>query len=417
MNVFSSHYLGVIGSGELTFRESRYDVVPDGPAYTYQKNAYKWADVIYVGGEGGTLAPTDYDMAYKRVLYCNIVLDGLQKLKQQSDTDPDRIGMVRGDALFRRALDFYNLAQLYCEVYDENRLDVAKGIVLRMSSSIAENVGRGTLRETYDRIIRDLDEAESLLPDRAEVVFRPSKASVRALLARLYLQVEKYDKALEYANLALALHDDLLDYNGVAVSTNYRFPLYGIANPEVIFTNALYGNVAVAETFTMIDRNLLALYGDNDLRKDIFFKTDQQNEVVFYGSYYGNELLFTGFATDELYLIKAETLARVGNLADATNTINHLGRHRYEKENFRSMTFVDEEELLDFIVEERRRELVLRGVRWEDLRRFNKDPKRRVTLRRELHGEIYELLPESKKWVWPLPMEAVMLGGLEQNER
>jgi hypothetical protein len=81
------------------------------------------------------------------------------------------------------------------------------------------------------------------------------------------------------------------------------------------------------------------------------------------------------------------------------------------------MTFVDEEELLDFIVEERRRELVLRGVRWEDLRRFNKDPKRRVTLRRELHGEIYELLPESKKWVWPLPMEAVMLGGLEQNER
>lgn len=415
MNVRSSHYLGIVGGDEYYIEDQFYNTWPNGVTYTYQKNAYTWEDQVYIGDEGGTVNPTDYDMAYQRILYCNIVLDGISNM---IDVDDElKKGQVRGDALFRRALDFYNLAQLYCEVYRQNRLETAYGIPLRTSSSINRHVERGTLGQVYEQILQDLHEAITLLPDLPLVVFRPSKVAAYTLLTRVYLQMEDFDMAMEFAKKALAIKNTLIDYNTVEEVDNYRFPQYGIDNDEVIFTNEIYYNVAVEEVRICIDSNLLSLYEKYDLRKTLYYKTDDMGKTIFWGSYYGSREFFSGFATDELYLTLAECYARLGRIDEANEKMNFFLKNRISKDYFIPISIADQAAIISFILKERRKSLVLRGVRWEDLRRLNKDTAYSTTLRKVVNGKEYLLKPGDKKWVWPLPQEAVLIGGLEQNNR
>ncbi|WP_164108681.1 MULTISPECIES: RagB/SusD family nutrient uptake outer membrane protein [Sphingobacterium] len=416
MNVLSSSYLGIVGSGEYHIEDAYYNAIPTGATYSYQKNAYVWAKDVYLGGEGGTTNPTDYDMAYQRILYCNIVLDGVERIAK-GEHDAVALAQLKGDALFRRSLDFYNLAQLYCEVYDESRKNLAYGIPLRLSSSLDEHKGRGTLAQTYDRIVSDLSEALALLPNLPVNVFRPSKIAVYTLLSRVYMQKGNYDMALQVLVEALKIKADLIDFNSLSVGNNYRFPLYGIGNKEVIFTNATNYNVGVDESRVTVNAQLLGLYAEDDLRKKVYFFKDNKNKTLFYGSYYGNRNLFTGLATDELYLSISECLVRSDRTEEALDWLNRLLRKRMVNKNFEPVLIKDKNLLLKFVLEERQKELLLRGIRWEDMRRLNKESEILTTLRRVVNGKEFVLAPRGKNWVWPLPLEAVQLGGLEQNER
>jgi starch-binding outer membrane protein, SusD/RagB family len=68
------------------------------------------------------------------------------------------------------------------------------------------------------------------------------------------------------------------------------------------------------------------------------------------------------------------------------------------------------------ILQERRKELPFTAdVRWEDLRRLNKDPNFQKTIVRVLNGTTYTLPPNDPKYVLPIPENEVQLSGLQQN--
>ncbi len=70
------------------------------------------------------------------------------------------------------------------------------------------------------------------------------------------------------------------------------------------------------------------------------------------------------------------------------------------------------------ILEERRKELPFTGqLRWEDLRRLNKDQRFAKILVRTIAGNEYQLLPNSKRYVFPIPDIEIELSGIPQNER
>lgn len=71
--------------------------------------------------------------------------------------------------------------------------------------------------------------------------------------------------------------------------------------------------------------------------------------------------------------------------------------------------------VLDLILLERRRELCFRGIRWEDLRRLNKEGGHIAVKERIVNNFVFKLEPKSKKYVWPIPESAVEIGHLEQN--
>jgi hypothetical protein len=163
---------------------------------------------------------------------------------------------------------------------------------------------------------------------------------------------------------------------------------------------------------------LYSLYDSYDLRKIIFFRSRNSN-MRFYGSYGGSiaQPAFGGIATDEIYLIKAECLARMNKVMESMEVLNKLLSTRWITGTFMPQAAVDRDEALSKIVMERRKELIFRGLRWEDLRRLNPDPKFSVTLMRSLDGQTYDLPPNDLKYIFPIPQNEIDLSGIQQSPR
>ncbi|MBO9572090.1 MAG: RagB/SusD family nutrient uptake outer membrane protein, partial [Chitinophagaceae bacterium] len=212
-----------------------------------------------------------------------------------------------------------------------------------------------------------------------------------------------------YADSSLELNSVLLDYNlHTPVSTRRSF---SIANPEVIFNNIPY-----SQQFSglSVPADLFESYDDDDLRKEFFF---QPGTNVFRGGYSGAPTLFTGIATDELLLIRAECRARAGLINEALNDLNTLLQNRYKTGEFTPLTAATAEEALALILTERRKELLFRGTRWTDLRRLNQEPGHEVTLTRVVDGITYTLAPNSPLYVFPIPENEIKLTNIPQNIR
>lgn len=402
----SSHSLGWIGSDEVLINKSQYDIFPSGIEYDYQRNAYIWANEIYQGGE----ISTDWNLAHNRILCANLVLEGVL---EDGDSANHLIAETRGTALFHRALNWYSLAQLYCPQYDPVTADFDQGLPLRTSSDVTLNPQRSSVSETYAAVIEDLELAAGLLPARHESIFLPGRAAVYSLLARIWIHMGDFKSAGTFASLALDIQSDLIDFNDLVPFGDYTFQAYGNGNCEIIFYNSMSNLLTFGSAYYyQVDTNLMSLYEKGDLRKEHYFELGGNR---FIGSYTGNNTHFTGFTTAELYLILAECKARAGLNSEALSILNKLRKHRMDAELYQPLEAV--EDVLGRVLEERRKELVFRGTRWEDLRRLNKEPGREQKLTRLIGDDRVELMPGSPKYVWPLPVEAISVGGYQQNQR
>jgi len=413
----TSHALGMMGNDEYYIIDAYYNIFPS--YIQYQKRAYTWEREIYDGTE---LYMLDWNEGYKRILWSNLALEGFEKIKN-GDVSTEQLNMAKGTALFHRAWNYYNLAQLYCPVYDEGTAKSQLGLPLRLESDLTLRVSRASLADTYRQIVTDLETAERLLPDYPEVVLRPGKGAVYGLLARVALQMGAIDEALNYANSGLALHTALLDFNAVAFDQAPTFQPKGEGNPEVIFMASLatLSNLDLIAYYRQNpDTALMDSYAEGDLRAKAFFReinNGMKHEYI--GSYDGTSLstYFTGIATDELYLVRAECAARLGDVDRALADLNLLRKHRFESGTYEELASNDPAEVLGWVIAERKKELVWRGTRWEDLRRLNKEPTYATTLVRKVNGQEFTLPPQSERYVWPIPLDAVAAGGYVQNER
>lgn len=378
----------------------------------YEKNAYIWADDI----DGG-VTMSDWNVPYQQVFYSNVVLDGLMdyELKSNEKQEFDRI---KGSALFHRAFAFYNLVQLYAKPFDKSTASSILGIPIRLTADVNEKSVRASLQQTYERIIVDLKEAEILLPLSFSFSSRPNKVAVQALLARIYLSMEEYELALHYANEVLKINSTLIDYNTLSKTSSSPFPLTpNIFNTEILFYSKTNSYSYSTSTNTTVEPNLYLLYNNNDLRRTIYFTG--ANPISFKGRYTGNiGALFSGLTTSEIFLIKAECEARIGDYLSAMSGLNALLKTRYiNTAPYISLNAENKMAALKIILEERRKELVFRGLRWSDLRRLNRDINFQVTITRVLDGETYTLLPNSNRYTFPIPTIEVLRSGIQQNPR
>ncbi len=417
MNTRSSHSLGIIGADEFMVPEARYEAFPTAVNRIWQAKAYVWSDDVFQGKEGTTSDPLDWNMGYQRILWCNLVLDGLAKL-DVDEANKREWENTKGIALFHRAFNYYSLAQLFCPAYREETIKSEFGLPLRLEADVTGMTLRSTVGDTYKQIIRDLMEAEMLLPDQSITVFRPSKNAVYALLARVYLQMGDYQNALEFTDRCIRISAALMDFNTLNPLASRSFPPNGQGNPEVIFMNSVFQQWILRDAYFSADPQLLSSYDSTDLRKSLYFTSNASTgNVLFKGSYEGTANFFTGLATDEVYLIGAEASARQQDVSRALNYLNDLRKHRYDQTDFSLLQSNDQNEVLGWVLQERRKELILRGTRWEDLRRLNQDPEHAKTLIRELGELMIQLTPGDVKYVWPIPLEVIQYGGYKQNPR
>ncbi|HCL05345.1 MAG TPA: hypothetical protein DHW64_05015 [Chitinophagaceae bacterium] len=96
--------------------------------------------------------------------------------------------------------------------------------------------------------------------------------------------------------------------------------------------------------------------------------------------------------------------------------MNTLLQKRWRTGTFTPVTAANAADALNKIIAERRKELVWRGLRWQDLKRFNKQGAN-IRLQRILGTDNYLLEPGSNKYIFPIPQEEISLSGIIQNTR
>ncbi|HLZ85786.1 MAG TPA: RagB/SusD family nutrient uptake outer membrane protein [Puia sp.] len=378
-------------------------------------NAYVWATDIYQG-QGQV---EDWDAPYTQVYYANTVLEQLPTVPIVTE-NAQQWAEEQGSALFLRAYAFYNIAQLFAPAYDTNSAASDLGIPLRLHSDVKAPSVRASVAATYTQILSDLRQASALLSPEISLSYRnrPSKPAALAMLARVYLSMRDYTHAGLYADSALQLYDSLIDYNTVSAAGVRPFTKL---NAETIYqSNFLsYTQCLEANTYPncIVDSLLYQSYAANDLRRILFYTINANGHPNIKFGYSGLAFPFSGLATDECFLIRAECAARAGNTTAALNDLNTLLKNRWKTGSFVPVTAASPAEALDIILAERRKELAFRGIRWSDLRRLNKGGKN-ITLQRVLNGITSTLPPNSPLYTLPIPPDVLNDNpGMQQNQR
>jgi hypothetical protein len=377
-----------------------------------EHNAYVWASDIY-GGQGGV---EDWDDPYQQVFYANVVLDGLPNVMVNS-SNAQMWNSLQGTAYFIRAYAFYNLAQLFAPVYNSATASKDLGIPLRLSSAINQVSVRASVKNTYDTIVAELQTASALLPRLPDSTHlnRPSKTAALAMLARVYLSMNDYTNAWIYADSCLKIYSPLIDYNAVPLYTKRSLSM---TNKEIIYQSHLLSTSGVLGAISLpciVDSNLYRSYADSDLRKYILFdkvKGPSGVEIIIINTGYSGPSVhfFTGLATDEVYLIRAECSVRDSRPGDAASDLNSLlvNRMAYDSVVYYSSSTAT----VDAVLTERRKELVFRGLRWTDLRRLNISGSE-IGLNR-FGNPLDTLKPNDPRYVLPIPPD---VPGLIPNKR
>lgn len=397
-------YLGEIGGDDYYLQDDTWNAF----SYPPEKNGYIWAKDILEGNPSA-----DWENMYQIVFYANNVLEGLDKI-----TNPEnkaQYNSIEGSALFFRGYAFYQLAQLFCAPYSATSSNNGPGIPLRLKSDINEPTVRSTIAETYSQILDDLSKAVPLLPVEVMIKTRPDKTAAYAMLSKVYLLIQDYGHSLAYADSALEQNlNSIVDLNSVDTLASYPMEQY---NSEVIFQTTLNYSSNLSPWCINIDSVLFASYKDNDLRKPAWF-TLNDGRMVFKGNYNGSSpYYFSGLALDEIYFNKAECLVRTGKLQEGMDVLNSFLENRYRAGTMTPVVVSDEAGAIQAILQERRKELLFRGVRWSDLRRLNLDPATAKTLHRWIDGNNYDLPPNSPNYVLPIEERVIQLSGIEQNIR
>ncbi|MBB4120009.1 hypothetical protein GGR32_002321 [Mesonia hippocampi] len=307
--------------------------------------------------------------SYNLVYMSNAVLEGLESSPNLSVSVKNQL---RGESLFIRSLAHFYLINLFGEIPYITTTDFEMNKeVLRMP------------KETiYENILLDLTEAKTLLGDTyiSEERIRANKWAVSALLARVYLYMERWEEAEMESSL---LMDNTLLFN-LETDINNEFLKESTSailqlKSKNTGANSQEGTTFIFVTapppFVALTNTLVAAMEGNDLRKTHWIGEVTDGNGTWYFPYKYKQYSNTGnsmeysivFRLAEQYLIRAEARARQHNISGAQDDLNRIR----QRAGLANTTATDTESLLEAILNERRFELFTEhGHRWFDIRRF-----------------------------------------------
>lgn len=369
--------------------------LPDQRLYTFDSE-------VFGDGESDGL----WEYSYNRIYTYNVII---QEVMGSTQATEDHKKQVRAEALMGRAFEYLTLVNAYGKHYDPATAATDPGVPLMLDEDINKtNLQRASVQAVYDQIKKDLDEAAFDLPERPVLnAFRASKPVGYGMLARMYLYMGDYEKALENAKISL----------------EHNSALQSILPYEVVDVNKWIGRINVPDRANNPENIYIRLapytfglsssvYGSEDLIK-LYDKEKDMRYLLYFTRYidgvdsdydFWAPFLYTNMAmaTPEIYLIAAECEARIGKIENAMKYINTLRDNRI-KDNV-ALTASTKQEALKLVLEERRRELTFVGcTRLIDLKRLNREPEFAKTIIHEVEGVEYKLEPNSPKYILPIP--------------
>jgi hypothetical protein len=400
-NVFNGQAtLPSIASEEVWISDAGYAALSN----PIEQAVFIWSDDPYPSGFSG-----DWNSLYEQVFYSNVALEVLEDFEGEQS---EFYQTLLGSAYFYRGYAYLQLVSEFAMPYQKaGGNESLLGIVLKSTADVNEELERANLQESYDQIDADLTRAVELLPENNMPKTRPSKAIALGVLSRFYLSTFQYTLAAQSAREALGIYTDRLDFNELDVDARRPFTRF---DEETLFYSTLFSYSYLRSTQVFVDSALMDLYEEVDLRKPAFFDETSSGNFNYTGKLSGATQNFGGISVGELYLNASEALVRTGKDEVALSMLNELISLRHQSEAWMPLSELSSEELLERILEERRKELIGRGLRWMDLRRLNQEVEAE-TLVRVVNGIRYELAPNSPRYAFPIPMDEISRSGIVQN--
>jgi hypothetical protein len=354
----------------------------------------------------------EWNVNYTAIYYCNTVLAALARIPR---TPANQAGWdsIKGQAHYYRGQFFLRTTLTWALAYDPGTAAGDLGIPLRLNEDFNQPTTRASLQDSYRQILQDLNQAAALLPPTVRHPARPGKPAAYGLRARTELAMGSYIQAELSADSCLSLYSALLDYNQVNTGAGFPFSQF---NKEVIHWSRVIAPRMLNQANGKISPELFAAYSEDDLRKTAFFRTNADGSVTFKGYYEGVAANFGGVATDEVILTKAECAARNGKLTQALRALNELMVKRIKQDKFVPLSAASSQEALGLILQERRKQLLMRDLRWMDIKRLNKQGAG-ISITRILGEKTFSLPPGDPRFALPIPEDVIKLSGIPQNPR
>lgn len=291
--------------------------------------------------------------SYYTIARANNVINNLEG-KVTGEVTQQQVDNVKAEALFMRALAHFDAVITYCQPYN-NTTDTL-GIPVCLVTEMGQPARDGK-KTVYNQIVKDLLEAESLMSDsytRSDADDKaavPSKCAIQALLSRVYLYMENWQGAADYATkvinsgkYALATKSEYASMFSAAsapVGGEIIFEVYGSDKNEywdgsgwthLPYLTALDGSGDICAT-----KDLYDLYEDGDVRKTLFTKNEND---YFYTKYIGKSGWTQPKPTNvpvlrlsEMYLNRAEAIVNGASVSgtSAEQDLRTIANVRGEK--------------------------------------------------------------------------------------
>lgn len=378
-----------------TYRTDELGLSPNAQGIEQYEDIFIWNDL----NPSPLTQSMSYGSFYNSIFYVNYIIES----KETMDGEQIAINQLVGEAHALRALQYFELINLYAKPYNALTANTDPGVPITTYYDTEQDYPIRTVEEVYSLILEDLEQADRLITVDQQPLgynYRFSKAAIKAFKARVYLYKQEWQNAVDNANEALAIKSDLQNLNtDVAQLPSEYNSIESILALETVASFDLVSNATISN-------DLIAAYNPTeDLRFDLYFRKNAKGDVH---SRKSAETKFkVSYRTSELYLIQAEALVHLQNTALAKSSLLELAVNRYTAQGFdtyeQKLDALNSEELLKEILEERRREFAIEGHRWNDLRRTTQPE-----IKKLYNGTRYTLEQGDARYVIPFPRDAVI---------
>lgn len=360
-----------------------------------------------------TLAVTD--AKYEKMYFiinnvCNVII----RNADNASGDRQKANQYKAEAYILRAYMHYLLVNIYAKGYDPATAAADGGIpYVKEDNVISEANKKSTVAQVYDNILADIDAAFQLnsLPRIPVNNMRVGQAFAYGVKAQVLLTLRKNAEALAAADQSLDIDSVVIDDRLYAPVGTVRFekpvmtptenlfymgqggsPL--ISSPSIEMTSQIY------EPGNIINSYVKPYYAMGNP----FSGLPDSKLWLASGTTYA--INTAGLTTSDTWLIKAETLARTGNLNEALRIINKIRERRIHASVYAPVTANTEAGVMALLMRTSRIEFLYSMRNFFNIKRWNTEPAYRQTITRTVNGVTYSLRPDSPLWIFPFPQSA-----------
>ncbi|MCP4460750.1 MAG: RagB/SusD family nutrient uptake outer membrane protein [Cytophagales bacterium] len=369
---------------------------------------------------------TDWNGRYQQIAVYNEILGKVDDAELGKIPESSR-NLVKGEALAQRAMDLFLLVNEYAVHFSASTSN-EQGVPMPLEFDLLTSVPMSTVGEVYDQIVADLLTAEELLADVSPINknanFRPGIASIKALLAEVYLYMGDFVNAEGSSEESLALfgHENVYDYALIDHNTpgspwsafnNDREWLYITDHKDVTWGRRHFqwfydpAGLYHPDLAALFDKTIVGdRYNDHRFYLNSGDNTYYDNDVSVGPDYvYVRDYAATnaGLGVPRTMLTNAEAKARNSDGSGAIAVLNQLALYRYGTLGS-TFSYTTDAAALQEAKDERRRELCFSGNNWFDLQRYHAYGETIPTYTRDIPGTgTITLVPGDDKYIVPIP--------------